>query len=135
MIEKGDIVYPEVGRENVRTLEAYVEEMATGGNVSTPSNIQTIQYDVLKLWNVVKSQLEISESPKYLKGLYDGVVRSLHKRPESGLRPGAPRTRRLSSQFLLDPKFLSTPRSPRIRSRSQGGHDLEIQPQSHFCLP
>ncbi|GBE87869.1 fatty acid synthase [Sparassis crispa] len=98
---KGDIVYSEVVRENVRKLEAYVEEMASGDTISAPTNIQKIQDDVLKLWNVVKSQPEISEEQKNrIKALYEGVVRSLRKRPESRPRPGAPRPRRSSSQFL-----------------------------------
>ncbi|KAI0915311.1 hypothetical protein AcV5_003816 [Taiwanofungus camphoratus] len=98
---KGDIVYSKVVRENVRKLEAYVEEMASGDTISSPTNIQKIQDDVLKLWNVVKSQPEISEEQKNrIKALYEGVVRTLRKRPESRPRPGAPRTRRSSSQFL-----------------------------------
>lgn len=98
---KGDIVYSEVVRENVRKLEAYVEEMASGDTISAPTNMQKIQDDVLKLWTVVKSQPEISEEQKNrIKALYEGVVRSLRKRPESRARPGAPRTRRSSSQFL-----------------------------------
>ncbi|KAI0368773.1 fatty acid synthase [Pilatotrama ljubarskyi] len=99
--DKGDIVYKEVVRENVRKLEAYVEEMASGDQIVAPTNIQKIQDDVLKLWNVVKSQPEISEDQKNrIKALYEGVVRSLRKRPESRPRPGAPRTRRSSSTFL-----------------------------------
>ena len=76
--------------------------MASGDTITAPNNIQKIQDDVLKLWNVVKSQPEISEEQKNrIKALYEGVVRSLHKRPsESRQRPGAPRTRRSSSQFL-----------------------------------
>ncbi|OBZ72636.1 Fatty acid synthase subunit alpha [Grifola frondosa] len=98
---KGDIVYTEIVRENVRKLEAYVEEMASGDTITAPTNIQKIQDDVLKLWNVVKSQPEISEEQKNrIKALYEGVVRSLRKRPESRPRPGAPRQRRSSSQFL-----------------------------------
>ena len=98
---KGDIVYSEVVRENVRKLEAYVEEMASGDTISAPSNIQKIQDDVLKLWNVVKSQPEISEEQKgRIKALYEGVVRSLRKRPESRTRHTGPRGRRSSSQFL-----------------------------------
>ncbi|PCH42040.1 fatty acid synthase [Wolfiporia cocos MD-104 SS10] len=98
---KGDIVYSEVVRENVRKLEAYVEEMASGDTIAAPTNIQKIQDDVLKLWNVVKSQPEISEDQKNrIKALYEGVVRSLRKRPESRSRPGTPRARRSSSQFL-----------------------------------
>ncbi|KAI0649410.1 fatty acid synthase [Trametes meyenii] len=101
--EKGDIIYKEVVRENVRKLEAYVEEMASGGDqIVAPTNIQKIQDDVLKLWNVVKSQPEISDEQKNrIKALYEGVVRSLRsKRAESRPRPGATRTRRSSSTFL-----------------------------------
>ncbi|KAI0749711.1 fatty acid synthase [Daedaleopsis nitida] len=99
--EKGDIIYREVVRENVRKLEAYVEEMASGDTIVAPSNIQKIQEDVLKLWNVVKSQPEISEEQKNrIKALYEGVVRSLRKRPESRTRHSGPRARRSSSQFL-----------------------------------
>ena len=76
--------------------------MASGGSAPTQTNIQKIQDDVLKLWNVVKSQPEISEEQKNrIKALYEGVVRSLRKRPETRPpRPGAPRARRSSSQFL-----------------------------------
>ncbi|KAI0787467.1 fatty acid synthase [Fomes fomentarius] len=99
--EKGDIIYKEVVRENVRKLEAYVEEMASGDTIVAPTNIQKIQEDVLKLWNVVKSQPEISEEQKNrIKALYEGVVRSLRKRPESRTRHSGPRARRSSSQFL-----------------------------------
>jgi len=66
---QGDIV------EGVRKLEVYVEEMATGGPPPTAVNIDKVQEDVLKLWNVVKSQAEISqEQNNCIKALYDGVV-------------------------------------------------------------
>ncbi|KAA1467738.1 fatty acid synthase [Dentipellis sp. KUC8613] len=100
--EKGEIIYSEVVRENVRKLEAYVEEMATSDTISGTVNIQKIQDDVLKLWNVVKTQPEISDEQKNrIKALYEGVVRSLRKGPEPARpRPGTPRSRRSSSQFL-----------------------------------
>ena len=61
---------------------------------------QKVQDDVLKLWNAVKSQPEISQEQKNkIKALYDGVVHSLRKTPsEMGRR--TPRSRRSSSQFL-----------------------------------
>ena len=75
--------------------------MASPDAVVAPTNIQKIQEDVLKLWNVVKSQPEISEEQKNrIKALYEGVVRSLRKRPESRTRHSGPRSRRSSSQFL-----------------------------------
>ncbi|KAF8843701.1 hypothetical protein BDN67DRAFT_963867 [Paxillus ammoniavirescens] len=95
---KGEIVYTEVVRENVRKLEAYVEEMASGDTISTV-NIQKVQEDVLKLWTVVKSQPGISQDQKNrIKALYEGVVRSLRKGPEQNRR--LMRNRRSSSQFL-----------------------------------
>ncbi|QRV90063.1 fatty acid synthase subunit beta [Ceratobasidium sp. AG-Ba] len=99
---KGDIIYSEVVREGVRKLEAYVEEMASGDNIPGNVNIQKVQDDVAKLWNVVKSQPEISQEQKNrIRALYDGVVRSLRKSPSEGRPVGlAARTRRASSQFL-----------------------------------
>ncbi|KAG5646963.1 hypothetical protein DXG03_001686 [Asterophora parasitica] len=97
---KGDIVYSEVVRENVRKLEAYVEEMASGDTVSGAVNIQKVQDDVLKLWTLVKSQPGISQEQKNrIKALYEGVVRSLRKGPDTKSRI-ASRSRRSSSQFL-----------------------------------
>ena len=98
---KGDIIYSEVVRENVRKLEAYVEEMASGDTIPGNFNVQKVQDDVLKLWNVVKSQPEISQDQKNkIKALYDGVVRSLRKTPEIRARTPPTRNRRSSSQFL-----------------------------------
>ncbi|CAE6423597.1 unnamed protein product [Rhizoctonia solani] len=98
---KGDIIYSEVVREGVRKLEAYVEEMASGDNIPGNVNIQKVHDDVVKLWNVVKSQPEISQEQKSrIKSLYDGVVRSLRKGPESKPTRPVARTRRASSQFL-----------------------------------
>ncbi len=100
--EKGEIKYSEIVRENVRKLEAYVEEMASGDTVSGSVNIQKVQDDVLKLWSVVKALPEISSDQKNrIKALYEGVVKSLASSPE--IRPprvGTPRSRRSSSQFL-----------------------------------
>ena len=62
--EKGEIKYSEVVRENVRKLEAYVEEMASGDTVSGAVNIQKVQDDVLKLSSVVKALPEISNDQK-----------------------------------------------------------------------
>ncbi|KAL1666812.1 acyl transferase domain-containing protein, partial [Schizophyllum commune] len=98
---KGDIVYTEVVREGVRKLEAYVEEMASTDPVSGSVNIEKVQDDVAKLWTLVKSQPGISEEQKKrIKALYEGVVRSLRKGPDSPRPRVTPRTRRSSSQFL-----------------------------------
>ncbi|KAI6024835.1 hypothetical protein BKA83DRAFT_685883 [Pisolithus microcarpus] len=85
---KGDIVYS----ENVRKLEAYVEEMASGDTISTV-NIQKVQEDVLKLWTVVNQ-----DQKNRIKALYEGVVRSLRKGPDQPRQ--RTRDRRSSSQFL-----------------------------------
>ncbi|KAE9385002.1 hypothetical protein BT96DRAFT_1093513 [Gymnopus androsaceus JB14] len=75
---KGEIVYTEVLRENVRKLEA----------------------KWLKLWTIVKSQSEISDDQKNrIKALYEGVVRSLRTKGAEP-RPRTPRSRRSSLQFL-----------------------------------
>jgi fatty acid synthase subunit alpha len=98
---KGDILYSEVVRENVRKLEAYVEEMASGGEITVAVNVLKVQQDVLKLWNVVKSQPEISQDQKNrIKALHDSVITSLAQGPETRVRPGQERKRRASSQFL-----------------------------------
>jgi len=100
--KKGEIVYSEVVRGNVRPLEAYVEEMASGDSAAGPISINTqkVQDDALKLWTVVESLPEISQGSKNrIKALYEDVVRSLHKGSDPHAR-GQPRNRRSSSQFL-----------------------------------
>ena len=62
-------------------MRSNVEEMATGGLPPTMFNIEKVQEDVLKLWNVIKLQAEITHKQKNrIKALYDSVVRSLHNR-------------------------------------------------------
>jgi fatty acid synthase subunit alpha len=132
---KGDIVYTEVVHESVRKLEAYVEEMASGDTIPSNVNIQKVQDDVLKLWNVVKSQPEISQEQKNrIKALYEGVVRSLRKGPAE-IRPRtAIRARRSSSQFLR-PQVPSLPfrgrPGPTIAFEAQGRNHLGVQQQPH----
>ncbi len=95
----GDIVYYEVVRKNVRKLEAYVEETASGDTIPGTFNMQKVQDYVLKLWNIVKLQPEISQDQKNkIKVLYDGVIRSLKGAPE--VHQCTTRHPRLSSQFL-----------------------------------
>lgn len=80
MTSKGDIVYSEVVRGNIRKLESYVEEMANGPEISgNGPNVQKVQDDVLKLWNLVKNLPGIPEQNRErMKTLYDGVVQTLH---------------------------------------------------------
>ena len=94
---KGDIVYSEVVRENVRKLE----EMVSGDTISGSFNIQKVQDDVLKLWSVVKSQPGISQEQKNrIKALYEGVVRSLRKDLDPPRSRVGTKSRRSSPQFL-----------------------------------
>ncbi|KAJ6477506.1 fatty acid synthase, partial [Mycena sanguinolenta] len=126
---KGDIVYSEVIRENVRKLEAYVEEMASGGTVSGAVNISKVQDDVLKLWTIVKSQPGISQEQKnHIKALYEGVVLSLRKNPEPRPRAGS-RQRRSSSQFLRPhlpaATFVSEDKVPLLHLKRKVGANWE----------
>lgn len=43
---KGDIVYTEIVRKNVRKLESYVKEMASGGEVEPSVNLEKVQSDI-----------------------------------------------------------------------------------------
>ncbi|KAH9963573.1 hypothetical protein BC827DRAFT_1266349 [Russula dissimulans] len=77
-------------KENVRKLEAYVEEMASADQILSLVNAQKIQGDVVKLWNIVKSQPEISEEQNLknrIKAFYGGV-RSARKVPDNCPQPG-----------------------------------------------
>jgi len=103
---RGETIYSEVNWENVHKLEAYVEEMVSVDNISGSVNIQMIQDDVIKLWNIVKSQPEISKEEKNcIKALYDGVVRSLRKVPDNRPCPGVPWGHHFSSQILQVPSI------------------------------
>jgi len=56
----GDVVYSEVVGENLCKPEAYVEKMTSRDTTTT----QQVQEDVLKLWTLVKMQLEVSQEQK-----------------------------------------------------------------------
>lgn len=43
---KGDIIYSEIVRKNVRKLESYVKEMASGGEVEPSVNLDKVQNDI-----------------------------------------------------------------------------------------
>lgn len=43
---KGDIIYTEIVRKNVRKLENYVKEMASGGEVEPSVNLEKVQSDI-----------------------------------------------------------------------------------------
>src|SRR5258708_31999311 len=73
----------------------------SANHVTGAVNIKKVQDGVLKFWNVVKSQPKIIEEQKNrIKALYDSVVCSLRKSPDSRLHSGVPRSHYSSSQFL-----------------------------------
>ncbi|WVQ81977.1 hypothetical protein IAT38_004104 [Cryptococcus sp. DSM 104549] len=75
---KGDIVYSEISRQNVRKLESYVKEMASGGEVEPAVNLDKVQSDIEKLWELVNSQPAITPAQKAaIKSMYSEVVKSL----------------------------------------------------------
>src|SRR5882762_11455754 len=134
----GDIVYSEVVRENVRKLEAYVEEMASGDSISGSVNIQKVQDDVLKLWSVVKFRPGISHEHKNcIKALYGGVVQSLRKDLEPTHTRVAPRSRRSSSQCLrpqISGATSVTADKVPLLLETQSWHKLGVQRQFDWCL-
>ncbi|RPD67249.1 hypothetical protein L227DRAFT_605649 [Lentinus tigrinus ALCF2SS1-6] len=69
--------------ENVRKLETYVEETASGDTIALLTNVQKNQGDVLKPWNVVTSQPELSEEQK-------DQIKVLHCRQGAASSPQAP---------------------------------------------
>lgn len=100
---QGDIVYSEVPREDCRKMEQYVQQMSGPSSTAPSIDVNKLSANLANLWKLVQTQPEISEEQRSrIKNLYDGVVRSLHKaapdRPAP--RPGSPRSRRSSSQFL-----------------------------------
>ncbi|KAI5885432.1 uncharacterized protein SCHCODRAFT_01176814 [Schizophyllum commune H4-8] len=91
---------------------------------------EVVQDDVAKLWTLVKSQPGITEEQKKrIKALYEGVVRSLRKGPDSPRPRVTPRTRCSSSQ-VLRPQL-----SAANVSAAQGRLDVGVQQQSDRCLP
>ncbi|WRT68298.1 uncharacterized protein IL334_005274 [Kwoniella shivajii] len=97
---KGDIVYSEISRENVRKLESYVK-----GEVEPAVNLDKVQSDIDKLWELVNSQPSITPAQKAaIKSMYGEVVKSLGKdavieNPAVTRTKGA-KQRRSSSSFL-----------------------------------
>ena len=77
--EKGTIKYNEINRPAVSKLATYVKEMAAGSKVGIKLNVEKIQADVSKLYEIVKQQPQTTkQSMDAIKLLYDEVVRSLH---------------------------------------------------------
>ena len=110
---KGDVIYTEVLRSNVRKLESYVKEMASGGEVELAVNLDKVQSDIDKLWELVNSQPAITPAQKAaIKSMYGEVIKSLGH-SDSAISPSAAtlegaavarakatKQRRSSSQFL-----------------------------------
>ena len=84
-------------------MEQYVQQMSGPSSTSASIDVNKLSANLANLWKFVQTQPEISDEQRSrIKNLYDSVVRSLHQggpeRPTP--RPGSPRSRRASSQFL-----------------------------------
>ncbi|BEI89755.1 uncharacterized protein CcaverHIS019_0211170 [Cutaneotrichosporon cavernicola] len=103
---KGDIQYSEIPRTKVRKLESYVKEMASGGEVESQVNLEKVQSDIEKLWELVNAQPSITPAQKAaIKSMYGEVVKSLGQQAEADdpvarTRNAGDKQRRDSSQFL-----------------------------------
>ncbi|CAK9782775.1 thiolase-like protein [Cutaneotrichosporon oleaginosum] len=103
---KGDIQYSEIPRTKVRKLESYVKEMANGGEIESQVNLEKVQADIEKLWDLVNAQPSITPAQKAaIKSMYGEVVKSLGQQAEADdpvtrARNAADKPRRDSSQFL-----------------------------------
>ena len=97
----GDIKYSEVNRPEVSKLASYVKEMAAGSKVGFKINVEQIQADVSKLYEMVKQQPQTSKANmEAVKLLYDEVLRSLHVGMPSAATVADRPSRRLSSSFV-----------------------------------
>jgi fatty acid synthase subunit alpha len=100
--QEGEIKYSEVNRPDVRKFESYVKEMAAGNKVGFKLNLEKIQGDVAKLYEMVKQQSQTTKVNKVaIKSLYDEVVNSLNVGLVSNNSNTADRPpRRLSNSFI-----------------------------------
>ncbi|GME75247.1 unnamed protein product [Ambrosiozyma monospora] len=77
---KGNIVYEEVNRPAVRKLEAYVHEMAAGGELS--KDVQpTIQEDLARVYKAISRQASTENKLEFQK-LYNQLVEFVDKSSE-----------------------------------------------------
>ena len=83
--------------------------MASGGDVEPTVNLDKVQSDIDKLWELVNSQPSITPSQKAaIKSMYGEVIKSLGLSADSAVtlespavqRARGPKKRRDSSQFL-----------------------------------
>ncbi|RSH78623.1 3-oxoacyl-[acyl-carrier-protein] synthase [Apiotrichum porosum] len=89
--------------ENVRKLESYVTEMASGGEVQPSVNLEKVQSDIDKLWELVNAQPSITPAQKAaIKSMYGEVIKTLGSGASDPVARAkdAPKQRRDSSQFL-----------------------------------
>ncbi|KAK9765807.1 fatty acid synthase alpha subunit Lsd1 [Basidiobolus ranarum] len=81
--EKGDIIYKEVPREQVRKFADYVKEMTNGSKMTEYSNREKVQHDLLRVYKIIKHQNKIKKTDKLvLKSLYKDVIRSMSMNPK-----------------------------------------------------
>ncbi|KAF2280046.1 uncharacterized protein EI97DRAFT_108781 [Westerdykella ornata] len=75
---KGNLNYSEIPRANIRKFEQYVTEMAEGGKLSEYNNRTKVQYDLQRIYKLIKGQQKLSKSSKMqVKNLYGSVLRAL----------------------------------------------------------
>jgi len=109
--KKGEIVYSEVVRENVRKLEAYIKEIASSDGAAGPIsiNIQKVQDDILT--GLLSSlSLRLARTRRIVSR--PCMRMSLHKGPDPCAR-GQPRNCRSSSLFF---SILLSPARSELRS-------------------
>lgn len=125
---KGDIVYEEVNRTGVSRLERYVAEMAAGSKITAEMNLDKVQESIQNLYKLVKSQPTIVKSQMAaIRSLYGEVVKGLSHNERNRQGPGAPRSRRPSSQFLrpvqVEPTALSSDKTPLLHLKRKVGNN------------
>ncbi|MBW0470433.1 hypothetical protein O181_010148 [Austropuccinia psidii MF-1] len=121
---KGDIVYNEIKRVGVSTMERYVAEMAAGSKITVKVNLDQIQQSIHKFYKLIKAQPIIADSQ--IHTLCDEVVKgfSSHHR---NYRGGGPRNRRPLIEFLrptkVEPATLSADKTPLLHLKRKVGSD------------
>lgn len=73
----GDIQYSEIPRQNVRKLESYVKEMASGGAVEPSVNLDKVQADIGESRSEAALTVRQALGARQRPALY-------HSRPEGG---------------------------------------------------
>ncbi|KAF9167813.1 3-oxoacyl-[acyl-carrier-protein] synthase [Actinomortierella ambigua] len=76
---RGNILYEEAQRANVRKLDHYVKEMAAGGKMTEYSNRQKVQKNLAQIYKIIKSQNNVKSSTKLaIRQLYGEVIHAMN---------------------------------------------------------